>query len=189
MDLHKLTIYMKEASNQAGIALEELLEQPVSVEIEPVYTDIRTWQEWVNTTIAPLSAAVYMPFDGSFKGISYLLFPQKTYHSLNALLGEIDPTILNDQGSFQGAVVEIGNVLLNICVGTLVNAFAGKVVYQQPSILTIEENISKSIKLSNTTENNLYLLSSSFSINAGIVTAYIMISMHSEKPVSSDEVR
>ncbi|MAT43317.1 MAG: hypothetical protein CL609_13335 [Anaerolineaceae bacterium] len=178
MDLPELMTYMKEASSQAGLALAELLEQPVSVEIEPVYTDIKPWQEWVNSTIAPLSAVVSMPFDGSFTGISYLLFPQKTFHSLSVMLGELDPTVLDHQESFQGAVVEIGNVLLNICVGTLVNGLAGKVIYQQPEILTIQEHILNSFKLSNASENNQFLLSSSFSINTGVVTAYIMVNMH-----------
>lgn len=180
MELDGLKYHMQEASKQSGLALGELLEQPVTVNIEPMFTDVKVWQEWLNSTVSPLSAAVYMQFDGDYSGSGYLLFPQQSRRALLKLLQEMEADEINDEAAFREALSEIGNVILNVCIGSLVNAFHKKVVYQPPQVLAIPQHMDQTFELSIITGDDVYLLSSSLSVNTGVITAYIMVSMRTD---------
>ena len=75
-------------------------------------------------------ALVVQPFRGAFDGQAMVVFPEQESHQLARLLLQDD---LADNADLErDALTEVGNVVLNGCLGSLANVIRGEFVAQAP---------------------------------------------------------
>ncbi|MCJ8320591.1 MAG: chemotaxis protein CheX [Colwellia sp.] len=100
-------------------------------------------------------SAVTQRFDGDFKGQAILMFSKESGLQLvSTLLGNKVP--LEDLSELeQDSLVEIGNVILNACFGTVINFLKSSINIEMPEF--VQGNINKVFTYSSENDWSLYI--------------------------------
>lgn len=121
--------------------------------------------------------AVKQHFDGNFSGDAFLLFSEsKSLSLVQAVLGEALP--FEQLGELEEeAITEIGNIILNACIGSLANIFNNQLESDVPLFL---QDTLHNIFAEDSEENTLkhaLLLRMAFNINKQGITGYVTFVM------------
>lgn len=121
--------------------------------------------------------AVKQHFEGNFSGDAFLLFSEsKSLSLVQAVLGEKLP--FEQLGELEEeAITEIGNIILNACIGSLANIFNNQLESDVPLFLqdTLHNIFAEDIE-ENTIKHAL-LLRMAFNINKQGITGYVTFVM------------
>jgi len=139
-----LNLLMEQASTRAALAFGEMLNLPVSVHLSDA--DRLNWSAMLNLIDQELpnwGSVVVLPFQEKaqagkpdrLQGESIFTLPLGSDQTLiQAVCAQI-PDMETDAEARQNILPEIGNVLLNACVGTVVNQLNKSVIYETPRLL------------------------------------------------------
>lgn len=119
---------------RAAAALSEMVGESVDLSVPNVEflsqeSTVKRIHKEVGTTVT----AIKESFEGTFWGDAMLLFPEHDSLSLvRALLKEEDLPLEELSDMEQEALTEVGNIILNACLGTLANVFKQKLDFRLP---------------------------------------------------------
>ncbi len=128
---------MDSAAARAAAAFAEMLALPVSVQFSKA--ELVAGPQ-IDAQAAPLasawSAGVHIHFEGAAQGEALFLLPEGNDAALVDALLEQNPFLKDEPDPARTVIMEIGNVLLNACTGTIANHFGWQIIYQAPELLT-----------------------------------------------------
>jgi chemotaxis protein CheC len=118
---------------RAAGSLNQMVEKPIRLHIP--FIQLGTIEELApkiqQLQQSPLSS-VQLPFQGTFSGSAYLLFPTESAAALvTALTGESEDTDTMDSLR-EATLTEIGNIVLNGVMGSLANILQNPITYSVP---------------------------------------------------------
>jgi chemotaxis protein CheC len=118
---------------RSASALNKMVSQTVELSVPHVQL-VKNWQliDRLKAANAGRISAVSQKFVGDFSGTAMLIFSQESGLALvRELLGENIPlSSLSDME--QDSLVEVGNIILNACFGTVINFLETKIKVEMP---------------------------------------------------------
>jgi len=171
---------MQQASIRAAAALSEMLNLPVSVELSKA--DLLDWEaviSHVRQESPNWGASVFIHFQGAANGESIFLLPKGGDTALVASLFEQNPDLAEMENAHQAVLCEVGNVLLNACVGTIANQLGKQVTYQTPELIEPAQ-IQHLLENSQARKSPILWLMSSLGVGGLKVSATILLLVYEE---------
>jgi chemotaxis protein CheC len=119
---------------QAGSILHDMLQSPISLRVPQVaIADQQTATHHLAEMDADELSAVCMQFGGSYRGTVALMFPSSSAAALLGLLCPIDNADSPDMDAMKSAALtEVGNIILNSVMGSIVNIMQTHLDFQLP---------------------------------------------------------
>ncbi len=164
----------------AAASLSEMVSEPVnlsvpSVEFLPQAQASKRILELVGNELT----AVKESFSGTFWGDALLIFPeQQSLALVRALLKDEDLPLEMLSEMEQEALTEVGNIILNACLGSLANIFQQNLEYELPTFAqgTCDE-VLKSAAPAGDGKDGVLLLKMEFSLQKTNVNGYLTLLM------------
>jgi len=178
--LNRFSEIMTLAAGQAASALRDIVNQPVQLSFSQM--ELITLAE-ESGTLGKLmdkpGTVVKLKFDGGLTGAAFLIFPDGQDQKLIDGLLEQNNALRKDGETAEVIFNEVGNVLLNIYVGTIANQVQARVDYHVPHLFIHEDKRKWAVELigSHIPPQQLLLLKSSLGIGNLEITAHIVIIM------------
>ncbi|HBN47675.1 MAG TPA: chemotaxis protein CheC [Thalassospira sp.] len=118
---------------RAAASLLEMVDQPVELTV-PTITFVERFSD-SNLTSSPeeVVSAVSQSFDGPFKGEAMLVFPEKRSLELVRRLLKVDVPLDTLTDLEQEALMEVGNIILNACLGSIANVLGEPINCSMPT--------------------------------------------------------
>ena len=161
---------------RAAAALSDLTGHRVSLEVPEVaihmIPEIKTKLERVITGEV---ASVNQVFSGPISGNAILLLERRAALLLNNLLTDRAGTEELD-GAAREVITEIGNIVLNACLGAFGNLLKVQVTFTVPSLLVESlQKVIRSITVGGTELEYALVIHTRFHINVGNFSGYLVI--------------
>jgi len=169
---------------RASAALSEMVGEEVELSVPKV--DIISHKEAVkdiNEKVGNKITAIKETFKGAFWGDALLLFPDKQSLALvRALLKDEDLPMEMLSDMEQEALTEVGNIILNACLGSLANIFKQNLEFDLPQYSHGScEDVLKQKERSDSTESKeaeaVLLLQMNFSLEKTKINGYLTLLM------------
>jgi chemotaxis protein CheC len=180
-----LALIMHSATQRAAEALEEILEQPVRIDLEDVRAEsFRSIEDFFKKKPFAVNAGVKLQFSGAFWGSALFLLAAGQEQALFSELSKHDPVVVDSKDAQKAILAEIGNIILNACVGTIVNELNERVNYQVPEVfmaLLADNGSLMDSRTGNQQEAETFVLTSQLMVGALEVNAYIVVFLCCEK--------
>ena len=118
---------------RAASSLSEMVDQPVELTV-PRITFVERFSD-TDLARAPTEvvSAVSQTFDGPFKGEAMLVFPEERSLELVRSLLKVDVPLDTLTDLEQEALMEVGNIILNACLGSISNVLGEPINCSMPS--------------------------------------------------------
>lgn len=163
---------------RASAALSEMVNEDVLLSIPLLeFLTRKEAVDKIKQLVGDEVTAIKEEFAGSFWGNALLLFPEKQSLSLvRALLRDQDLPMDVLSEMEQEALTEVGNIILNACLGSLANIIEQNLNFELPQYShgSCEEVIQSSCKNSG---EGILLLQMSFSLASTRVQGYLTLVM------------
>ncbi len=156
IEIDALTEIFNIGIGRAANALNKMVSQPVDLTIPKIeIVPNITAKSKLNFTSDTEISAVTQRFEGDFKGQALLMFSKESGLQLvSTLLGNnFPPEVLSDLE--QDSLVEIGNVILNACFGTVINFLKSSITIEMPEF--IQGDINEVYVYSSDNDWSLYI--------------------------------
>lgn len=162
---------------RAGASLSKLTGQRVLLEVPHVA--IRPLDQ-LNTTLAALVedqvASVHQVFSGPVGGDALLMLDPAAAAALKELLTDEPALPLALDGSAREMLTEVGNVLLNACIGTFGNLLKVPIAFSVPDIdIASLQNVLQRLTASGDAMRYALVVTSGFRLRGSEVTGYVVI--------------
>jgi chemotaxis protein CheC len=133
LELDALTEIFNVGIGRAANSLNKMVSQTVNLAIPEVrILPYKLTKEKIVFTESEIISAVTQSFTGDFNGQALLMFEQESGLKLvRSLLGDKVPLDVLSELE-QDSLVEIGNVLLNACFGTVINFLQSSISIEMP---------------------------------------------------------
>lgn len=134
------------AINQAAGKLSELVGKSVLLAIPNLrMLDIDGLRRFLELEVGPSAPCINQAFDGGFAGDALLIYPHASGARLAAaLLGE-DKEVEALSSAAQSALIEVGNIMLNACIGAIGEVLGMLVTFDLPDIVLPSADIIGSV--------------------------------------------
>jgi len=136
IEIDALTEIFNIGIGRAANALNKMVSQPVDLTIPKIEIIPNiTAKSKLNFASDTEISAVTQRFSGDFEGQALLMFSKESGLQLvSTLLGNnFPPEVLSDLE--QDSLVEIGNVILNACFGTVINFLKSSITIEMPEFI------------------------------------------------------
>ncbi|MFT6901691.1 MAG: chemotaxis protein CheC [Colwellia sp.] len=156
LEIDALTEIFNIGIGRAANSLNKMVSQPVDLTIPKVeIVSNKIAKSKLKFTSNTEISAVIQRFEGDFKGQALLMFSKESGLQLvSTLLGnKFPPEALSDLE--QDSLVEIGNVILNSCFGTVINFLKSSIKIEMPEF--IQGDINKVYVYSSENDWSLYI--------------------------------
>jgi len=156
LEIDALTEIFNIGIGRAANALNKMVSQHVDLTIPSVeIVPNKTAKSKLNFASNSDISAVTQRFEGDFKGQAILMFSKESGLQLvSTLLGnKFPPEALSELE--QDSLVEIGNVILNACFGTVINFLKSSIKIEMPEF--IQGDINKVYVYSSENDWSLYI--------------------------------
>lgn len=162
---------------RAGSALSKLTGHRVQLEVPQVtMCPIEEMAERLRPMLGNELATVHQIFSGSVEGDALLVLDQNSAAILKELLTDEPALPLNLDRSAREVVTEIGNILLNACLGTFGNLLRVQVSFSVPHLtLDTLESVVSSITVEREGLRYALIVHSSFKLRNSSLTGYLVI--------------
>jgi chemotaxis protein CheC len=176
--MDKTSQLMGQAADRAATAFAEMLNLPVSIKLSKaeLVDDLSAGFNIVNKN-NNWGKAVTLNFNGGIGGKAIFLLPARHDNILLSALFEQNPDLESIEGDSNGILTEIGNVLLNVCVGTIANHIEKQVLYQQPELIQ-QPDITRFFEYGLAGSPNMLLMISTLGVGKIEVDAYIVLVLY-----------
>jgi chemotaxis protein CheY-P-specific phosphatase CheC len=168
------------AARQAASALENIINHPVNLSFSQVRLIKNSEEESVLAAVIDQPGTVVkLKYDGGLQGAAFLIFSNGQDQKLINGLVEQDASLGQTGETHEAIFNEIGNVLLNIYVGTIANQVNARVDYHVPHLFIHEDKKEWAAELisSHVPPQKLLLFKSSLGIGTMEIAAHIIIIM------------
>jgi chemotaxis protein CheC len=162
---------------RAGASLSKLTGQRVLLEVPHVA--IRPLDQ-LNTTLAELVddevASVHQVFSGPVGGDALLILDPAAASALKELLTDEPALPLTLDGSAREVLTEVGNVLLNACIGTFGNLLKVPIAFSVPDIdVASLQMVLQRLTATGDALRYALVVTSGFRLRGAEVTGYVVI--------------
>ena len=156
LELDALTEIFNIGIGRAANSLNKMVSQDVDLTIPEVeILPNKSAKEKLDFHSSKQISAVTQGFDGDFKGQAVLMFSKESGLQLvSTLLGNKVPLDALSELE-QDSLVEIGNVILNACFGTVINFLKSSITIDMPEF--IQGDINKVFVYSSDNDYSLYI--------------------------------
>ncbi|MCC9620668.1 chemotaxis protein CheC [Thalassospira sp. MA62] len=118
---------------RAAASLSEMVDQPVELTVPTItFVDRFSQTEFAKAPNAVVSA-VSQKFDGPFTGEAMLVFPEERSLELVRRLLKVDVPLDSLTDLEQEALMEVGNIILNACLGSIANILGEPINCSMPT--------------------------------------------------------
>ena len=161
---------------RAAAALSDLTGHRISLEVPEVaihlISDIR---EKLKTVIAGEVASVNQVFSGPISGNAILLLDREAALLLNSLLTDAAGALELD-GAAREVITEVGNIVLNACLGAFGNLLKVQVTFTVPYLLVEHvDRVLRSITVEGDELEYALVIHTRFHMRASNVSGYLVI--------------
>ena len=162
---------------RAGSALSKLTGHRVQLEVPQVaMCPISEMADQLRPMLGDELATVHQIFSGPVDGDALLVLDQHSAAILKELLTDEPALPLNIDRSAREVVTEIGNILLNACLGTFGNLLKVQVSFSVPHLtLDTLESVVGSITVDREGLRYALIVHSSFRLRNSSLTGYLVI--------------
>jgi chemotaxis protein CheC len=162
---------------RAGSALSKLTGHRVQLEVPQVaMCPINEMADRLRPLLGDELATVHQIFSGPVDGDALLVLDQHSAAILKELLTDEPALPLNIDRSAREVVTEIGNILLNACLGTFGNLLKVQVSFSVPHLtLDTLESVVGSITVDREGLRYALIVHSSFRLRNSSLTGYLVI--------------
>jgi len=164
----------------AAASLSEMVSEPVNLSVPSVeFLPQKEAAEHILKLVGNEITAVKESFSGTFWGDALLIFPeQQSLALVRALLKDENLPLEALSEMEQEALTEVGNIILNACLGSLANIFQQNLEYELPTFTqgTCEEVLKSATSTSDGKEGVL-LLKMEFSLQKTNVNGFLTLLM------------
>jgi chemotaxis protein CheC len=162
---------------RAGSALSKLTGHRVQLEVPQVaMCPINEMADRLRPLLGDELATVHQIFSGPVDGDALLVLDQNSAAILKELLTDEPALPLNIDRSAREVVTEIGNILLNACLGTFGNLLKVQVSFSVPHLtLDTLESVVGSITVDREGLRYALIVHSSFRLRNSSLTGYLVI--------------
>ncbi len=169
---------MEGAAGRAAHALGEILGCPVEIALDSVRVLTRAqYQALIAEENDRSGATILIKFSGGLSGSAYFLVLGDNVQQIIQILSEQDPDLVEGAGGVGAILAEIGNVVLNGYVGTIVNQMGLHVVYEAPQILARAEAYDTRPLLTGAHALQFQVFTNRLSLAGREIIVYILLSL------------
>jgi chemotaxis protein CheC len=118
---------------RAASSLSEMVDQPVELTVPEITFVERFSDSAFAKTPTEVVSAVSQSFDGPFKGEAMLVFPEVRSLELVRSLLKVDVPLDTLTDLEQEALMEVGNIILNACLGSIANVLGEPINCAMPT--------------------------------------------------------
>jgi chemotaxis protein CheC len=164
--------FSRTASSLSQITGQRVLLDVPQVEICPIQEVAAKLSRFLPGEVA----SIHQPFDGSIAGDAFLLLNYEGAVQLTELLtdGNVPQSQLDE--SAREVLTEVGNILLNACLGMFGNILRVRVNFSVPNLhLESVAELIASLKKNRADLSYAIIVYTSFRIRAGAVTGYLVL--------------
>jgi chemotaxis protein CheC len=161
---------------RAAAALSDLTGHRISLEVPEVAVHlIREISKKLELVIKGEVASVNQVFSGPITGNAILLLDREAAMLLNRLLTDRPETASLD-GAAREVITEIGNIVLNACLGAFGNLLKVQVTFTVPSLqIETVQKVIRSITVSGSELEYALIIHTRFHMRASDVSGYLVI--------------
>lgn len=162
---------------RAGSALSQLTGQRVLLDVPQVSVHgIQELNETLHTVLGDEVASVHQIFSGPVAGDALLVLDHKAASMLKELLTDEPPLPLPLDATAREVLTEVGNILLNACLGTFGNLLQVQVSFSVPHLnLDTLHHLMQSIIVNRVGLNYALVVRAAFRLRDTEVSGYIVI--------------
>ncbi len=186
--MKKLTEFQQDAiaellnigMGRAAASLSEMVEEPVNLSIPKVeFIPKKDAIEQLHSIIGEKVTAIRESFSGSFWGDALLLFPEnRSLELVRALIKDDSLPVEMLSELEQEALTEVGNIILNACLGSLANIFKQTLHFQLPQYTHGScDQVINETQASNSSAEGVLLLQMNFSLQETDISGYLTLLM------------
>lgn len=160
---------------RAAAALSELTGHRISLEVPEVAIHlIPEIKQMLQEVITGEVASVNQVFSGPIRGNAVLLMDRKAALLLNALLTDREDTELD--GAAREVITEVGNIVLNACLGAFGNLLKVQVTFTVPQLqVETMQTVLRSITVGGDELEYTLIVHTRFHMRASNVSGYMVI--------------
>ncbi len=124
------------AINQAAGRLSELVGRTVELSIPHLrLLDLEGLRRFLDEEIRPGAPCINQGFEGDFAGNALLIYPRSSAVRLASVLLGDDRAVEELSSADQSALIEVGNIMLNSCIGAIGEVLGLPVVFHLPDMV------------------------------------------------------
>ena len=139
-DLGNISKAMQAAAGQSALALQDIVSYPVDLAFSEMELISEANKEICIPFLTSQSTVVKLHFDGGLEGAGFLILSEGQDQRLAEALFTQDAALQETENAVEMVLCEIGNVLLNVYIGTLANYAHTHVRYHVPQLFLRKEN-------------------------------------------------
>jgi len=161
---------------RAAAALSEMTHARVSLEVPRLHVlEIDQVEAALRTLFPHQLTCVNQVFSGAIQGNALLMLDARAASILTGLIAnEPAPSVLH--GSVVETVSEVGNIVLNACLGVFGNLLQMQVMFTVPNLtVSTVEGLLRSLTIANRSLSHALLVQTRFSLRESNVKGYIAI--------------
>jgi chemotaxis protein CheC len=162
------------SSKRAGAAFAGMLEMPVSVQLSLAELVVPQGGTGFLDPATRWGKAIHIHFYDEILGDALFLLPAGSETSLVAAIFAQNPELKGGQDAADNIFLELGNVVLNACVGSIANHLIRRVKYQMPQLIESAQ-VNSMLKPSSEQRSKLLRMMSTLAVGEINVRANIVI--------------
>lgn len=165
---------------RAAASLSEMVGESVDLSVPNVeFLSQADTVKRIHNEVGKTVTAIKESFGGKFWGDALLLFPENDSLSLvRALLKEEELPLEELSDMEQEALTEVGNIILNACLGTLANVFQQRLDFRLPEYTQGDfERVLKNSDSPAASAEGLLLVQMNFSLQQTKVNGFLILLM------------
>jgi chemotaxis protein CheC len=162
---------------RAAASLSEMVDQPVELTV-PTIAFVERFTD-VNLVANPLElvSSVTQSFSGPFKGDALLVFPEKRSFELVRRLLKVDVPLESLSDLEQEALMEVGNIILNACLGSISNVLGRPIHCSMPVFRKCESRSLLPHEVNKPGNQVLMVLHVQFMLRQNDIDGYVLFVM------------
>jgi chemotaxis protein CheC len=162
---------------RAGASLSKLTQQRVLLEVPSVAVHpITHLAQSLGKLVSERVASVHQVFSGPVGGDALLLLDPIAAATLTELLTDVPPLSLELDPSSREVFTEVGNILLNACIGTFGNMLEVPMAFSVPDVdVTDVHNVIDRMLESGDALRYALVVTAGFRLRESAVTGYVVI--------------
>jgi len=162
---------------RAAAALSELTGRRINLDVPKVAVHpIDEISRALHSVLAGEVASVHQVFSGPVSGNALLLLDHKAAILLNALLLDRPVNVRSLQAAEREALTEVGNIVLNACLGVFGNLLHVHVTFSVPRLdLESVDGVLRSISVGSQELQYALMVHTHFSVRESTVRGYLVI--------------
>ena len=162
---------------RAAASLSQLTGHRVLLDVPQVSVhDIRDLNETLQTVLGNEVASVHQIFSGPVAGDALLVLDHKAASMLKELLTDEPPLPLPLDATAREVLTEVGNILLNACLGTFGNLLQVQVSFSVPHLnLDTLQHLLQSLLVNRSGLSYALVVRAAFRLRDAEVSGYIVI--------------